>query len=168
MPDWLGNRAPLGDGSVRALLTGIGLETGRESLAEAYYATARALALQARQIIEHLNAHGYDLREVALSGGHARNPLLVQLYRDALGLDLVLTDTAEPVLLGAAMLASVAAGIHQDLFTALDAMAPGRRTITADPAWARAHDRAYRTYLRLFTVRNEIEREAAALEQTPG
>ncbi|WP_181699046.1 FGGY-family carbohydrate kinase [Chthonobacter albigriseus] len=164
VPDWLGNRAPLGDGRVRALLTGVGTETGRRSFLEAYYATARSLALQSRHILEHLNAHGFAIERVALSGGHLRNPLLVRLYRDALGADLVISDTAEPVLLGTAMVASVAAGTHADLFAALDAMAPEQRVEKADPAWKAAHEDAYRAYLKLFAVRNEIEAAARRIE----
>ena len=88
VPDWLGNRSPLGDGRVRALATGLGEETGERAFLEAYYATARALALQSRHVIEHLNAHGYAISRVALAGGQVKNPLLIRLYRDALGAEL--------------------------------------------------------------------------------
>lgn len=164
VPDWLGNRSPLGDGRVRALATGIGEETGRRSFLEAYYATARALALQSRHVAEHLNAHGFAIDSVALSGGHLRNPLLVRLYRDALGADLILSEAPEPVLLGTAMVAAVASGRHGDLFSALDAMAPEQRAVPADAAWRQAYDRDYGIYLKLFGVRNDIETEARAVE----
>ncbi|WP_407526258.1 FGGY-family carbohydrate kinase [Methylobacterium oryzisoli] len=167
VPDWLGNRAPLGDGRVRALLTGIGEETSERSFLEAYYATARALALQTRHIREHLNRHGYAIDTVALAGGHRHNPLLMRLYRDALGCTLVVGEAAEPVLLGTAMVAATAAGLVPDLFGALDAMASEPRALVPDPAWAQAHARAYRTYLTLFEVRNAIERDARAAEAAP-
>jgi FGGY-family pentulose kinase len=157
VPDWLGNRAPLGDGSVRALVMGLGEDHSRRSFLEHYYATARALALQSRHIIEHLNRHGYAIDRCALAGGHLRNPLLLRLYRDALGVEAVICETAEPVLLGTAMVAAVTAGFAPDLFAALDAMAPAQHALPADPAWRAAHDTAYRFYLRLFDVRNEIE-----------
>ena len=157
LPDWLGNRAPLGDGAVRALATGLGLETGRRAFLGHYYATARALALQSRQIIEHMNRHGYEFSRVCLSGGHLKNPLLVKLYTDAMGVDLVICDSAEPVLLGTAVVAAMAAGLHGDLFAALDAMSPGASVRRADPRWARAHESAYQTYLKLFELRNQIE-----------
>ncbi len=164
VPDFLGNRAPLGDGSVRAILVGVGEDTSRRAFLETYYATARSLALQARHIIEHLNAHGYALDRVALSGGHLRNPLMVRLYRDALGdAALVLSDSAEPVLLGTAMVAAVGAGLQPDLFAALDAMAPAQESLAPDPRWRAAHEAAYGVYLKLFAFRNDIEREAKAL-----
>jgi FGGY-family pentulose kinase len=157
VPDWLGNRSPLGDGRVRALLTGIGEETSRRSFLEAYYATARALALQTRHIVEHFNAHGFAIDRVALAGGHLHNPLLLKLYRDAIGADLIVSDAPEPVLRGTAMVAAVAAGLVPDLFGALSAMAPEERVVRADPAWGQAHDTAYQIYRKLFAVRNEIE-----------
>jgi D-ribulokinase len=163
VPDWLGNRAPLGDGKVRALICGVGLENTYRAFLEHYYATARSLALQSRHIIEHLNRHGYAIDRVCLSGGHVKNKLLLRLYRDALGAHLVTSETGEPVLLGTAMVAATGAGLYPDLFTALQAMAPEQTTHPIDPDWAAAHDAAYRIYLKLFAVRNEIETEAKRL-----
>ncbi|WP_426954295.1 FGGY-family carbohydrate kinase [Muricoccus radiodurans] len=163
VPDWLGNRSPLGDGRVRALSLGLGEERDERDFLEAYYATARAIALQVRQILDHLDAYGYAIRRVVLSGGHARNPLLVRLYRDALARDLLVPRTPEPVLLGTAMTAAVAAGLHPDLLSAVSAMGPGADTLSADPRWVRAHDVAHRIYLRLYEARNAAVREAEAL-----
>ena len=50
---------------------------------------------------------------------------------DATGIPVVLPDTAEPVLLGAAMLGAVAAGAHGSLSTAMTAMARDRLSTTA-------------------------------------
>ena len=74
-----------------------------------------------------------------------------------MGVDLVIGDSAEPVLLGAAVVAAMAAGLHADLFSALDAMSPQASVQRADPRWARAHERAYAAYLKLFDLRNQIE-----------
>lgn len=164
VPDWLGNRAPLGDGKVRALISGVGLETSHRAFLEHYFAVARSLALQSRHIVEHLNRHGYAIDRVCLSGGHLKNPLLLRLYRDGLGAQLVTSDTSEPVLLGTAMVAATAAGLYPDLFAALEAMAPAQTVHTADPIWAAAHDVAYGIYLKLFSVRNDIEIEARRLD----
>jgi ribulose kinase len=167
VPDWLGNRSPLGDAGVRALTTGLGEDTSPRAFLEHYYATARSLALQSRHIIDHLNAHGYALDRVMLSGGHLKNPLLIRLYRDGLGAEAFVSDTPEPVLLGTAMVASVAAGLYLDLFAALEAMAPAQHPLPMDRGWAHAHDAAYRIYLKLFATRNEIDAEARAWLAAP-
>jgi FGGY-family pentulose kinase len=167
VPDWLGNRSPLADGGLRALATGMGEDGGHRAFLETYYATARAIALQARQIIEHMDAHGYALNRVALAGGQARNRLLSRLYRDALGRDLVLSNTEEPVLLGTAMTAAVAGGVYPDLFVAVDMMAPSQLRYQADGGWRRAHEAAYAIYLRLFAARNEAAVASRALAGMP-
>lgn len=164
VPDWLGNRAPLGDGKARALMTGIGLENTPRAFLEQYFAVARALALQSRHVIEHMNGHGYAIDRVCLSGGHLKNPLMPRLYRDALGARLVTCAAAEPVLLGTAMVAATAAGLFPSLFDALAAMAAEQTEHAPDPRWARAHDIAHDIYLRLFSTRNAIEAEARRLE----
>jgi D-ribulokinase len=148
-------------------VTGLGEEISERALLEHYYATARGLALQSRHILDHLNAHGYAIDRVALAGGHLKNPLLVRLYRDALGAGAVLSEAPEPVLLGTAMVAAVTAGLYPDLFAALEAMAPTRTVMPTDPGWARAHEAAYRMYRKLFSVRNEIEAESLAAFAAP-
>jgi FGGY-family pentulose kinase len=163
VPDFLGNRSPLGDGQVRALLFGVGTEQGRRSFLEHYFAVARGLVLQSRQIKVHFNRHGYAFDRVTLSGGQLRNPLMLRLFADALDAEVVVSDTEEPVLLGTAMVAATAAGLAEDLFAAVDAMAPAQRRLEADPAAARAHDAAYRIYERLFDLRNTLDAEARAM-----
>jgi D-ribulokinase len=162
VPDWLGNRAPLGDGSVRALLTGLGEDTSRRAFLEHYYAVARGLVLQSRQIKDHLNNYGYRIDRIFLAGGHLKNPLMRQLYRNALGCQSVQVDAPEPVLLGTAMVASLAAGFHTNLFEAMDAMGPSQTPAAPDPRWAAAHEAAYKIYLRLFETRNAVDAEARA------
>ena len=163
VPDWQGNRSPVGDGDVRALATGLNDESSRRDFLEAYYATARALVLQARQILGQINRYGYAIKRVTLSGSHAGNKLLVRLYRDGLGVEIVLSDAPEPALLGAAMAASVAVGAYPDLFIAAERMSPSQMRQAADSRWRRAHDAAYRIYLKLFDIRNVIAEESRRL-----
>src|SRR5947209_8672940 len=101
-----------------------------------------------------MNGHGYAIRHVALSGGHLRSALMMRLYRDALGANLVTVRAPEPMLLGTAMVAATAAGLHGDLMATAEAMAAPEQTIPADAASEPAHDAAYRAYRRLFEIRN--------------
>ncbi|MGH7071296.1 MAG: FGGY-family carbohydrate kinase [Acetobacteraceae bacterium] len=168
VPDWLGNRSPLGDGRVRALLSGVGTEETYRSFLETYYAVARGLVLQVRQIIEHMNGFGYRIARLLLSGGQLRNSLLVRLYRDATSVELATARAAEPVLLGTAMLAAVAGGAYRDIPEALDAMSMPQDELPADPAWAGTHERAYRAYLALFVARNAVARTTIGMDPAPG
>ena len=96
---------------------------------------------------------------------HRHNPLLVRLYADALPAALVLGAHPEPVLLGAAMVAATAAGLHPDLLAAQEAMAWPETVIPPRPGWAAAHDAAYAAYLRLFDARAAVDEQAALLER---
>lgn len=156
VPDWLGNRAPMNNSRVRAIMSGIGQELDYRSFLETYYATARGIALQTRQIIEHFSRHGYAIDVVRLSGGHRRNPLLVRLYADCFKGDLLVSDAPEPVLLGAAMIAAVAAGRYKSLLDAADHMSSTRTLIARDPKRAQRLDFDYRIYLLLVEARNRI------------
>jgi FGGY-family pentulose kinase len=159
LPDWKGNRAPLGDARTRAMQIGIGEDTGPSAFLEWYTATARAIALQVRHIAEHLSAHGYTLDQFALAGGHANNPLLLRMYADALPGTLLVSEAAEPVLLGTAIVAACAAGAHPDLLSAAEAMAQSQQRVTPNRLWQTAHDKAYDIYRAMFGLRSQLKGE---------
>ena len=159
VPDWLGNRAPLNDGRVRAIMSGIGQELDYRSLLETYYATARGLVLQMRQVIEHLNAFGYALDTVHLSGGHRHNDLLVRLYADCFDGDLFVMDVPEPVLLGSAMIAATAAGHFPTLFEAAGRMARKPAPVAKDPKGVSRLRRDYEIYLKLHEAQKFVCRD---------
>ena len=62
------------------------------------------------------------VERIAISGGAGRHPLIRQILADATGLPVDVTACDEPVLLGSAILAAVAAGAHPDIRTAMPAM----------------------------------------------
>jgi ribulose kinase len=65
------------------------------------------------EILETLNANGFNIARVAIVG-----------ERERLAADLVVTEAAHPALCGTAMIAAVAARLYPDLFVALDLMSP--------------------------------------------
>src|SRR5690606_33080846 len=58
---------------------------------------------------------GIVISTILASGGAARSPLVCQMLADATGVPVAVAETSEPLLLGSAMLASVAAGGHPSL-----------------------------------------------------
>lgn len=109
-PDFLGNRAPLADTSMRGMMTGLSLDTTLTSLALLYLATAEALALQTRHIISTLREAGQTITALFLSGGLVRNEVLMQLLADVCEVPVQLPASRNAsVVLGAAMLGRVAA-----------------------------------------------------------
>jgi len=129
LPDVLGNRSPHADPDARGVIAGLALDNGRESLARLYVAGLCGLAYGGAQILDALSARGYRLDAIVVSGGAARSPLVRAITAQATGRPVVLPETPEPVLLGAAMLGAVAAGAYPDLGAAMAAMARDGETI---------------------------------------
>jgi HAD superfamily hydrolase (TIGR01509 family) len=93
-----------------------------------------------------------------LTGGHARNPLLVELYADVTGCRLVTTAEDNAMLRGTAMLAAHAAGLHGDLVDVAEAMDVGRTVRLPDPEAKQRWDLDYRVFLAMHAHRREIDR----------
>ncbi len=112
LPDFIGNRSPFADPAARAAVVGLDLREDRDSLGELYVAGLVGLADGIGQIVESLEANGYDFSKIVVSGGAARSPLVRQIIADAVGKIVCAPESPEPVLLGSAMLGAVAAGRH--------------------------------------------------------
>lgn len=149
LPDFHGNRSPLADPRARGVISGLALDGSLDALARLYYAGAAAIALGNRHILERLGEHGFRIDHLHLTGGHVRNPLLVELYADATNCTVVLGEEEDGVLLGTAMAAAVAAGLYPSLAEAAAAMARTGRVVTPAAATRDHFDARYRAYLAL-------------------
>ncbi|HXW20541.1 MAG TPA: FGGY-family carbohydrate kinase, partial [Roseiarcus sp.] len=110
LPDFIGNRSPYADPNARAVVVGLDLRADHASLVELYVAALAGLADGVGQIIGTLEGGGYDFDMLVVSGGAGRSRLVRQMIADATQKKVGAPETSEPVLLGAAMLAAVAAG----------------------------------------------------------
>lgn len=119
--DWNnGNRTILVDQRLTGLLLGQTLHTSR---AEIYRALIEATAFGARAIIERIVEYGVPVNRIVCSGGiAAKNPLLMQIYADITGCEMRVSRSDQSCALGAAIGASVCAGVHPDFATAQAAM----------------------------------------------
>lgn len=162
LPDFHGNRSPLADPTLRGAIHGLTLDSSFESLARLYHATAAGIVYGTRHIIDALNAQGYRIARLHLTGGHARNALLVQLYANATGCEVVLPREADGVLLGSALAAAAASGLYPDLAAAGRAMVHDGLRIAPNAAAAAIHDRGYRAF------RLAIEQRAALVGALDG
>ncbi|MBW3630727.1 MAG: FGGY-family carbohydrate kinase, partial [Gemmatimonadetes bacterium] len=103
MPDFLGNRSPRADSTVRGMISGLSLDSSLESLARLYLATIQAIAYGTRHIIEALEGQGYRIDRVHATGGGTRNPLWLQEHADITGRPIYVAPEVDAVLLGAGM-----------------------------------------------------------------
>jgi D-ribulokinase len=127
VPEFLGNRAPFADPAARAAIAGLGMERDLDSLIALYVAGLCGIGYGLRQIIEAQAEAGADVQQIIISGGAGQHDLTRQILADASGKPVIAPQTAEPVLLGAAMLGATAARSFADLKQAMQALSrPGR------------------------------------------
>jgi ribulose kinase len=125
LPDFHGNRSPYADPYALGVISGLSLEVGFDSLCKLYWRTAVSIALGVRHILDTLNENGYGIDTLHVTGGHTKNPILMELYCNAIGCTVIEPLTDDATLLGTAMVAATAAGLYPDLNTASIAMHQG-------------------------------------------
>ena len=157
LPDFHGNRSPLADPHAVGVISGLTLDASFDSLCRLYWRTAVGIALGVRHILVTLNASGYVIDTLHVTGGHTKNPLLMELYADATGCAVVEPKLDEAVLSGTAMVAATAAGLHPDIATAAAAMSRGGSVRRPNPAARLRFDRDYRVFLEMHRQRQLLD-----------
>lgn len=157
LPDFHGNRSPLADPHALGVISGLTLDASFDSLCRLYWRTAVAIALGIRHVLDALNANGYVIDTLHVTGGHTRNPLLMELYPDATGCTVVEPVGSDAVLLGTAMAAAAAAGLYPTLTEACSAMRQEGRARQPNPSVRARFDRDYRIFLEMHRQRRQLD-----------
>ena len=123
--DWLnGNKSCLGNPRLSGMFLGLNLQTRPEQI---YRAMLEATAFGARVIVEAYRSAGVPVNEIRACGGIAhKNPLMMQIYADVLGVPIAVSRCTQAPALGAAIYAASAAGEqtgYPDVFAAVESMA---------------------------------------------
>ena len=148
---WNGNRSVLVDAELRGLLIGMTLVT---TPAEIYRALIEATAFGTRVIIEAFESEGVRVDAVVACGGlPERNTLLMQIYADVLGREIVVGASSQAPALGAAMFGAVAAGEHASIEDAARQMTrSGSKVYGPSMASHAVYDELFREYRRLHDL----------------
>ena len=150
--DWNnGNRTVLVDVRLTGLLIGQTLHTQAH---EVYRALMEATGFGALAIINRIEEFGVPVHDVVNCGGLAiRSPLLMQIYADVTGRPMKISRSEQTPALGAAVLASVAAGRerggHRTAGDAQQAMTGTGRVFEPIPAHHETYRQLYGLYHRL-------------------
>jgi len=149
LPYMQGERSPIWDPMARGVFFGLSLESTRGDLARAVMEGA-AFAL--RQNLEIASVQlGYPVGEIRLGGGGAKSDLWCQIKADVLDRPLVRLDKEETAVLGAAMLAGIAAGLYRDHHEAVElAAAKPDRVFTPRPEQRSLYNGIYEIYCGLY------------------
>ena len=146
--DWLGgNRSCLGNPNLSGMIMGLTLQTKPEHI---YRSLLEATGFGARIIVEAYRSAGVPVDEIWVCGGIAnKNPLMMQLYADILGLPLHVSRCTQAPALGSAVYAAAAAGLG-DVFTMAETMGDRGCTVyEPNPAHRQTYDCLFSEYKRL-------------------
>ena len=169
LPEFLGNRSPYADPDSRAVIAGLDLDTDIGAMERLFIAGLCGLAYGLADVIDTFKAHGVGANMIVMGGGAGRSPLVRQIMADTTGLAVVLPQTPEPVLLGAAMLGAVAAGAYPSLGQTMATMsALGRLTEPAAPGMREFHRRKREVYGLLRGLDRQSREAMRAFETNTG
>lgn len=146
--DWhSGNRSVLVDHDLSGLFVGQTLATRAEDM---YRALLEATAFGTRTIVNAFKSSGVPVTEFIVAGGLLKNPMLMQIYADVLGMELSTIESTQGPALGSAIHAAVAAGAYPDVRSAAAVMGKvSARTFKPIPANVAAYDDLFAEYTEL-------------------
>jgi D-ribulokinase len=160
MPDLLGNRSPFADAQARGVVCGLDLSCDQASLASLYIAVLCGLSYGIGQIADALEAKGYVIDDIVVSGGASHSPLVRKIMADATRRSITVPKTQEPVLLGSAILAATAAGAYPTVTAAMQAMA---QTAQRENPAVGPLNAFHASKREVFLAMQRMEREARAI-----
>jgi L-ribulokinase len=147
--DWLnGRRTPYADQRLKGALLGLSLGT---SAAGIFKALVESTAYGAKAIIDRFREEGVHFDQVVASGGiPKKSPYVMQVLSDVLDMPVKVAESEQAGALGAAMFASVAAGVHPSIREAQVKMGGGfSTTYRPRPEKAAAYAELYKRYREL-------------------
>jgi xylulokinase len=157
LPYLLGERTPVWDPDARGAWVGMSVGTGRHDLVRA---VLESVGYGMRQMLEiEETKRGLEVEEVLIVGGGARNRFWTQMKADITGKRYRKAGEVESASRGAAMLATVGLGAHDDAWAASAAIgSPESEPVepAADPAVREIYERRYRVFKGLYPTLREL------------
>jgi xylulokinase len=150
LPAMQGAMAPEWNGAARGVFYGLTLAHTRAHMTRAIL---EGSAFGLRDILDAMKRSGLDVRRLTIVGGGAKGPLWRQIKADVTGLPVRVPASVETTATGAAILASVGAGLHANVAEAVNAfVAFGPEEHEPDTERREAYDDAYRRYRAVYSA----------------
>lgn len=122
--DWMnGRRTPDANQLLKGSITGLTLGSSAPLI---FRALVEATAFGSKAIVDRFLENGIKINQIIGIGGISlKSPFVMQTLADVLGMSIKVAKTEQSCAFGAAMFASVVAGIHEKVEMAQDAMGQG-------------------------------------------
>jgi xylulokinase len=148
LPYLTGERTPHKDPHAKGAFIGLSLRHGKAHMARA---VLEGVAYGMRDSIEIIRGMGIPVTEVRASGGGARSPLWKQILADTGRAPMVTINVDEGPSYGAAILASVAAGLYANVEEACAVIIREVSRVDYDGGNAAAYDPWYAEFQTAYT-----------------
>ena len=157
--DWMnGRRTPDANQNLKGVISGINLGSTSPKI---FRALVEASCFGAKKIADRFISEGIPVKGVIALGGIAKkSSLVMQIMADVLNAPIKVAKSEQACALGASIFGAVAAGIHQDTESAMDAMAsPFEKVYEPIKENAEAYKEVYNNYSELcVAMENHIMR----------
>ncbi len=154
--DWMnGRRTPDANQALKGAIAGLSLGSDAPRI---FKALVEATAFGSRMINDRFISEGVRIEGVIAVGGVAKkNPFVMQIVADILNMPIKVASSDQTCALGAAMAASVVAGVHKNISEAQKAMGGGfENEYRPNPVRARKYEALFIKYKKLGSL---IEKE---------
>lgn len=144
--DWFnGRRTPHANPDLKGIIGGLTLGSDPVRI---YRALVESTCFGSRAILESIEEQGIRIEKVNAMGGiSSKSPFVVQMLADVLNRPVQVSSVQQTVATGAAIFASVAAGIHSNIETAGEKMISKEMTIVLSrKEYVKYYNRRYEQY----------------------
>lgn len=149
LPYLTGERTPHKDPYAKAAFIGLSLRHDKRHLARA---VLEGVAFGMRDSLEIIRGMDTPVNEIRVSGGGARSALWRQILADVCGAPITVINVDEGPAYGAAILAAVAAGLHENVEDACAAIIREVDRVEPDPQAAEAYAPCYAEYQEAYAA----------------
>lgn len=148
LPHMSGSFSPVIDAESTGAFVGL---RNTNTRADMFRAVIEGVNFQFKNIIDNLQESLNETPEKIIAiGGPTRNDLWMQTKADIASMTVEIPDVAEPVTLGAAMLAGIGAGVYDDLPQAYEAVRKKTRTIEPNEKEHSKYVEIYQKYKKIY------------------
>lgn len=150
---WQGARTPHVDADARGMIWGLSLGHGP---AHVYRAIIEAVCFGTEEVFQTFAAQGHPVTDVVACGGAVNSELWMQIHADVSNRAIAIPKVTEAVTLGAAVLATVPAGIYPDVTTAAKKMVSIARHVEPRGEVHEAYQFYFDTYRESYGAMHEL------------
>jgi xylulokinase len=147
LPYLSGERTPYPDPNARGAFVGLTLRHGKPHMARS---VLEGVSFGLRDSLELIRTMGVPIEQVRASGGGARSDLWRQIQADIFNTELVVVNSTEGAAFGAALIATVGAGLFASVTEAVENTVEVVTRTAPDAKNAAAYETLYPIYRGLY------------------